>query len=255
MSGQLVGEVLTASDSLRERGLSERGFHALIAIAEKAHPVTRQGSVRWSHIRAALYGASQRTAERAVQDLKSSKLIAVIRPGFNNNHGSAAAPIYEIQPLTDTDTHVAVSVGGDTDTHVAASVRGDTDKTGGRYRQTEDRSRHPGVVLDGSLDGSTDGGGDDEPRCGRHRHIAQPPPCLDCKATREQRDANHEADHRAIRAAIDNCHDCDDYGRLIYESNVDCPKHPNFRRTARPTPPAWPDPPPPLKMFAGGGGA
>ncbi|MGH3637330.1 MAG: hypothetical protein ACRDTS_25240, partial [Mycobacterium sp.] len=47
MSGQLVGEVLAASGAFRAAGLSERGFHALVAIAEKCHTQSRQGSVPW----------------------------------------------------------------------------------------------------------------------------------------------------------------------------------------------------------------
>lgn len=156
-----MGEVLAASDRLRERGLSERGFHALIAIAEKALTDTRQGSVRWDHIRAALYGASLRTAERAVQDLKRAGVVTVVRPGFNNNHGRAAAPIYEIQALTDPATMgdgiAPVDNSTDSDTQVAESVGGDPAKPGGRSRQIGDRSRHSGVGLDVSIDGSLDG--------------------------------------------------------------------------------------------------
>ncbi|AHC28021.1 hypothetical protein TS71_23035 [Mycolicibacterium neoaurum] len=177
MSGQLVGEVIAASDSLRARGLSERGFHALIAIAEKAGTESRQGSVRWDHIRAVLYGASQRTAERAIADLKNAGLIRVVRVGFNNNHGRAAAPIYEIQQTTDSATQVSASLADDTDTQMAESTRTDADtqmaespdthtdtheanaryrQNGDRYRQNGDRYRHPDVVLDVSIDGSID---------------------------------------------------------------------------------------------------
>ncbi len=145
MSGQLVGEVLAASEAFKAAGLSERGFHALLAIAEKCHTETRQGSVPWKHVCAGLYGGSKRTAERAVQDLKTFGAVRVVKPGFNNNHGRSCAPIYEIQPLTDTDTQVA------------GSPPTDTDKTGDRYRQTGDRYRHPGVVLNGSINGSPNG--------------------------------------------------------------------------------------------------
>jgi hypothetical protein len=143
VSGQLVGEVIAASAELKERGLSERGFHALIAIADRCGTQTRQGSVAWSYISAGLYDASKRTAERAVQDLKRIGVLRVVKPGFNNNHGRMCAPIYEVQALTDTDTQVSASIGGD------------TDKSGDRYRQIGDRYRHPGVVLNGSTNGST----------------------------------------------------------------------------------------------------
>jgi hypothetical protein len=148
MSGQLVGEVIAASHALHTRGLSERGFHALIAIAEKCHTQTRQGSVRWEHICDGLYGASKRTAERAVQDLKTVGALRVIKPGFGNQHGRMCAPLYQIEPLLDTDTQVTRSHELDTDNPDV-----DTDKPGGGYR-------HPGVVLDGSIDGSIDGSTD-----------------------------------------------------------------------------------------------
>ncbi|MEE2853510.1 MAG: hypothetical protein VX424_12775 [Actinomycetota bacterium] len=96
MSGQLVGEVIAASDTLRARGLSERGFQALIAIAEKANTNTRQASVRWDHIRAAQYGRSLATAKRAVKELVDAGYVRKIRRGFNNQQGRSAAPIYEL---------------------------------------------------------------------------------------------------------------------------------------------------------------
>lgn len=182
MSGQLVGEVIAASQAFREAGLSERGFHALVAIAEKCHTQTRQGSVRWDHICNGLFGASKRTAERAVYDLKTFGAIRVVKCGFNNNAGRAHAPIYEIAVLTDTDTQMTRSVGTDTDKPAT-----DTDKPGGRYR-------HPSVVLDVPSDGSI------------------------------------SARRAAIRAAIDDCPDCDSFGRLNDLS--DCPKHPNFRKAS-----------------------
>lgn len=122
MSGQLVGEVIAASDSLRAQGLSERGFHALIAIAEKAHTQSRQASVPWIHISAGLYGASKRTAERAVQDLKTVGILRVVRPGFKNQHG-AQAPIYEIRPVSDTDSQVSASAWDGADIQVSASAK------------------------------------------------------------------------------------------------------------------------------------
>lgn len=237
--------------------MSARGFHALIAIAEKAGVDSRQGSVRWGHIRAGLYGASQRTAERAVQDLKNSGLIRVIRPGFNNNHGRAAAPIYEIQRLptaesgpSDTDTQVTESVPSDTDTQVTESVPSDTDRTGGRYRQIGDRYRHPGGVLDGSIDGSTDGqsrtntphapadrqrqpdwvSGPYGPRCVNPKHIDDPypPACRGCEQARLAHVAEDEASRTAVSHAVADCSECDDYGRL--DDLSDCPRHTNFRQ-------------------------
>jgi hypothetical protein len=51
MSGQLVGEVLAASAELRKRGISSNGFLALIGIAEKAVPRTRQARVQQNHFK------------------------------------------------------------------------------------------------------------------------------------------------------------------------------------------------------------
>jgi len=157
MSGQLVGDVFKASQHLRERGLSERGFHALIAIAEKCRDTkSRQASVNWNHIRAGLYGASKRTAERAVQDLKTAGIVVVLKPGFNNNHGRSCAPVYWIAPLTDADSQVSQSVTGDTDSQVSASGVTDTDKPSTDTDKPGGRSRHLGVVLDVPIDVPTD---------------------------------------------------------------------------------------------------
>lgn len=154
MSGQIVGEVLAASSALRAGGLSERGFHALVAIAEKAGTDTREASVPWTHISAGLYGASKRTAERAVHDLKRGNLITVVRPGFDNGQGRACAPIYRVHRVTDTDTQVSASANCDTDTRVSVSVDTDTDKPDTDTDKPGDRYRHSGVVLNGSLNGS-----------------------------------------------------------------------------------------------------
>ena len=154
MSGQLVGEVIAASQAFRAAGLSERGFHALVTIAEKCHTQTRQDSVPWKHICDGLYGASKRTAERAVQDLKTFGAIRVVKCGFNNNAGRAAAPIYEIETLTDTATQVARSVGTDTD------KRGtDTDKSA---TDTDTQVSYLTVLLTGLLTGP-------RPECSRHK--------------------------------------------------------------------------------------
>jgi hypothetical protein len=197
MSGQLVGEVIAASDALRTRGLSERGFHALIAIAEKAATHTRQGSVRWDHICAALYGASKRTAERAVLDLKQSGAVRVVKPGFNNGH-RAAAPIYEIQCLLDPATQVSDSGTADPDTQVSVLGHPDTDKPG---LDTDTQ----GVVLDGSID---------------ELHARANPPLT--KAERRK------AERAQLLQVIERCRDCDQFGRL--DDLSDCPRHSNFRQ-------------------------
>lgn len=153
MSGQLVGEVLDASGALQASGLSERGFHALVAIAEKCHTTTRQGSVRWDHIRAGLYGASLATAKRAIKDLKTAGIIRVIKRGFNNQHGRICAPIYQIAPLPERVTQVTQSLAGANGSHEG----GERVKPGGRMGQIRTRTGHPGDLLDGSIDGPIDG--------------------------------------------------------------------------------------------------
>lgn len=158
MSGQLVGNVIHAAGTLKAKGLSETAFHALIAIAEKCHQASRQGSVPWSHICDGMYGRKdfpvKRTAERAVSELKDAGLIRVVRPGFNNNYGRSCAPVYEISLPTDTDIQVSESDRTDTDVQVSESPRTDTDKTGTDTDKTGDRYRHLDVVLNGSTNGS-----------------------------------------------------------------------------------------------------
>jgi len=169
VSGQLVGEVIAAAAELKSRGLSERGFYALIAIAEKCHTDSRQGSVPWAHIQSGLYGSSKRTSQRAVHDAQCAGLLRVVKTGFNNNHGRVCAPIYEIPPLgerinqatqsppTDDDTQASQSPPTDDDTQVSQSHGDRSRQNEDRSRQNEDRSRHLGVVLNGSINGSTNG--------------------------------------------------------------------------------------------------
>ena len=153
MSGQLVGEVIAASPTFLKRGLSERGFHALIAIAEKCHTQTRQGSVGWDHIRDCLYGASRRTAQRAVHDLLTAGVLEIVKPGFGNQYGRTCAPIYQIAPLVDNDTWVAQSNKVDDDTQMSRSNEVDDDKSKVHDDKPGSGSRHPGVVLDRPIDG------------------------------------------------------------------------------------------------------
>jgi hypothetical protein len=92
MAGKLVGEVIDALEA--GITLSDAEFRALIAIAEKCHGDTRQGSVRTARIQAAL-GRSKRTTERTLARLKKRDLVAVVKRGFKS-HGVAYAPIYEL---------------------------------------------------------------------------------------------------------------------------------------------------------------
>jgi hypothetical protein len=193
VSGQLVGEVITfvsggswtkvgkSRRRLHSSGLTERGFHALIAIAEKCHTATRQGSVPWSHIRAGLYGASPSTAKRAVGELKAAGFLRVVKRGFDNQNGRSCAPIYYIAPLseevtqvtqsppnrtghlddpiapTDQVNHVTQSLPTEQITQVTQSPRSERVKTEGRTGQDSDRTGHPADLLNGSTNGSTNG--------------------------------------------------------------------------------------------------
>lgn len=259
MSGAIVGEVLGASAELQARGLSERGFHALVAIAEKAHPHTRQASVRWDHIRAGLFCASLPTAKRAVKDLRDLGLVRVVKRGFDNQHGRVCAPIYEIAPISERITQVSQSPTSERLTQVIHSVGGERINPGGRTDQTGQRTDHLGELLDGSIDGPVDGGARagevvaqidtpsskqtanaKRPRCARHAHIdndADVPPCLDCKQARltseadaDERASREDAARDRIRRIIDNCDHCDAFARL--DDLTDCPRHPNFRQSA-----------------------
>jgi hypothetical protein len=105
----------------------------------------------------------------------------------------------------------------------------------------------PKGSLKGSLEGSVEGSGPppsipepenpQPPRyCSKHPHGTDRG-CIPCRDAREAHKAweGREAEARTteaagIRAAIDDCTDCDDYGRL--DDFSDCPKHPNFRRAA-----------------------
>lgn len=166
-----MGEVIAAADGLRARGLPAGAFHALLAIAEKAHADTRQGSVRWDHIRSAMYSSnSLRSAERAVKALKDAGLIRVVQRGYNNQAGTARAPIYEVLPLPVPATH---------DGGIGPSVSATDDGGFGRGPNPPNQGPNPpiqggepaihGVGLDGSIDGSIDGSNARSTRARRQR--------------------------------------------------------------------------------------
>lgn len=76
------------------------------------------------------------------------------------------------------------------------------------------------------------------PRCRKHADIEDPGPCGGCGAVKRSYDAalqayedEQNARRAAIRAAINACPNCDDFGRLDADQS-DCPKHPNNRRGA-----------------------
>lgn len=218
MSGKIVGEVLAAAPRLRDMGLSERSFHALVAIAEKCHHQTRQGSVRWDHIRNGLYGASKRTAERAVHELRDAGLVTVSATGYGNQH-MARAPIYRVAALPVTDIAVSESPPPLTDTVVSESSESAYRQHKSAYRQTESAYRHLGVVLDGPIDGPIDG---EPPRyCPDHPNDTDRKcgPCKTARLKHEQWQAEQTEqaaqDREARKRAREDCNICGGYWYVL----------------------------------------
>ncbi|MCZ0730473.1 hypothetical protein [Mycolicibacterium iranicum] len=97
MSGRLVGEVLDACEAGVLAKLSQGELLALLAVAEKCHTETRQGSVRVSRIAAAMC-KSDATAKRATRTLRDLGLLREVKRGYKS-HGVGHATIYEIALL------------------------------------------------------------------------------------------------------------------------------------------------------------
>lgn len=231
MSGKLVGEVLDAAEAGHLDGLSRPAFHALLAIAEKCHHQTRQGSVRKVRIQAAIYvGNSTRTADRAIRELKAAGLVQVVKRGFKAPGGKSLAPIYQLAELSPPK--------------VAEATGEAFAKTGEAFAKTGQAFATQGGVLDGSIDGSIDGERGALPPPAELSPYCQEHPggtdhnCRACGTARTRHEAwteeqrqRDEAERSRIRAAIDACSNrCDDFGRL--DDFTDCPHHPNFRTGA-----------------------
>lgn len=166
MSGQIVGEVMDAAEAGHLDALSSNGLQALVAIADRAANATRQASVRMARVAAAIRvdrraggsgAASQSTAERAVRELKAGGWIRVVKRGFNNNHGRACAPIYEVAAfpsfrVTGTVAGVPVTQGdGNGGGSVSVNEGSVSVKVASvSVTQGDDLT----VFLDGSTDGS-----------------------------------------------------------------------------------------------------
>lgn len=227
MSGQLVGEVISAAVQLQDRGLTARGFQALIAIAEKCHSDTRQGTVPWSWIRQCQFGSSLSTAKRGVRSCKEIRAVRVVKRGFDNQNGRSCAPIYELLPLTEQVTQVNHSVGDRTGHSDEPFAPDRTGQIGDRTGQIEDRTGHPGDLLNGSINGSLNGGAPRHPNepepvepsryCQRHPEGTSDR-CRDCGTARvvHERWTTELAEHRrqvadAERAAVAACPLCDDH--------------------------------------------
>jgi len=156
MSGKLVGEVLDAIESGAIGLVPPNQRWALVAIAEKCHTNTRQGSVRFDRIKAVV-GKSTRTTRRALAELKDAGLIRVVKPGFKA-HGKAMSPIYELT------AELVPSKSGTTHTNgLVPSAAGLVPNPNGLVPS-----------MDGPLDGSIDSSLDTRARATPER-VAAPP--------------------------------------------------------------------------------
>lgn len=243
MSGQLVGEVLAArAEHLAD--LTQAQTLALVAIAEKCHAESREGSVRVSHIQAVI-GKSRRTAVRTLEQLKGRGLIRVVKRGYKS-HGVARASIYGLSVLAplkmaQSTEGACATQDGATNGHALAPNRS--------VLAPNPRVVAPsmGGAHDGSLDGSLDGGArgpadvvtgppgyrelppDPEPSRTCPRHPADDTPCRTCQAAREKHDAwktRQIARRRALAelqaADIGDCLDCDTEGWFLGSDGTPC---------------------------------
>lgn len=246
MSGQLVGEVLAAMEpGGRLEFLTPTERLALIAIAEKCHHISRQGSVRIGRIQAAV-GKSESTTRRTLRKLRDAKLIDVVKRGYKA-HGVAAASIYELSEL--------VSPMGDRSSpHELVSPMDDRSSATGLVPFPNELVSNPAELvslmddhLDGSLDGSVDGWtrarvsaptetavpdvdparsnnhADREPNrhCATHMPYGTDKACHPCRIARishEQWTVAQDAKRAARIAAIRRCGRCDDQG-CFYDDN------------------------------------
>jgi len=80
VSGRLVGEVIDAAERLYAAGLSRSAVLALAPIAEGCREESRMGTAPHARI-AAWLGRSERTAERAVQELLAAGVVVLVQRG------------------------------------------------------------------------------------------------------------------------------------------------------------------------------
>lgn len=248
MSGQLVGEVLDAAEAGQLDGLSRPAFAALLAIAERCHHISRQGTVRNGRIRAAIHeGNSVRTARRAIRELKDASLIRVVTRGYKAPNGEAKSSMYELLELVPPKAAEA------SNELVPPKLAQATDqacaKSGEACAKSERACAAQGGTIDGSLDGSLDGGAcasdepnvpasperpqeisDEQPQppdpepdryCADHMPDGTDEKCGPCKSRRLQwQQWNARRD-----AAIRNCGLCDDRGGVGLRAGpfIKCP--------------------------------
>ncbi len=266
MSGQLVGEVIDAAEAGLLDALSPSAFGALVAIAEKCHTTTRQGSVRAARIAAAIRiharddmrsvskAAGSRTADRAIRELKDAQLVSVVQRGFKAPNGYSQAPIYELakfSPSREAETSDDLPPPKEAETSDVASAIGHVASAIGH-----EASAVQGGVLDGSLGGSIGGGRAREARddlpppryCPKHPH-GTPDSCIPCKladrnrkawegdrdAREKARIAREQAEAADRRNATAHCARCNGTGQIdIDDDTVDwCPDCSAWRKAAR----------------------
>lgn len=202
MSGQLVGEVFDAREAGLLDDLAPGQLLALVAIAEKCHHASRQGSVRMSRI-AAVMGKSESTAKRAVKALREREqgsLVRVVKGGYVS-HGEGHANVYELlvqgspkvthasegAEVTQDDPCIADVQGSNRDVHRSS---GDVQRSKRPSAEVTQDDPHDGL-YDGFNDGPNDGGIaratdlDDDPEppmfCLRHHPDGTDKPCRGCQ--------------------------------------------------------------------------
>lgn len=252
MSGKLVGQVLDAAEAGQLRHLSRAAFHALIAIAERCTHDTLQGYAHNSRIQAAIYtGNSKRSVLRAVRELKDAGLIRVVERGYRIPNGASRSNRYEVTlpppPVSTADVGAtqdgtsAAPVGatqdGSNDADVGATQGGANDAdVGAKYGHVCAKYGHVGAIQGGTLNGSIDGSFDGGRRGCAAAELPPPPPvptepplycpkhpggttdkCGPCGTQKQARkqwaidcDERNGALVEAVRQAVADCTDCDE---------------------------------------------
>jgi hypothetical protein len=242
MSGELVGEVFDAAEAGRLEGLSRPAFAVLLAIAERCHHVSRQGTVRIDRMRAAIYaGNSERTARRAIRELKDAGLIRVVKRGYKAPNGEAKSSMYEMAELAPSKVAEA------SDELVPSKVAETRDQASAKPEQasakSDQASATQGGALNGPIDGPVDGGAcatdapnvpagpEPNPYCSTHMPDGTTAPCVRCGTARRNLNGWRDRRDETIRArdeATRLCRLCDDRGYIGLRAGLftNCPHDP-----------------------------
>jgi hypothetical protein len=158
MSGQLVGEVLDAAEAGLLNGLSPPAFHALLAIAERCHHITRQGTVHKPRIQAAIHTHnSSRTADRAIRALKDAGRIRIVKRGYKAPNGASAPPIYELLTLPKLSPPKVAKASRQAFAKTGQNPAEAFAKSEEAFAKTEQAFATQGGDLNGSINGSSNG--------------------------------------------------------------------------------------------------